>query len=501
MMNFKKKYKTKGKTCYNESGGYRMKKEKKQKNSKYSLLKVIGIAFVLFAILTWIVPAGVYSGMIYSEYSEGTNPVGLFGLFVNPTYSFGIFVQYFLVFLAIGGFYGVLNKTGAYGNFVSKLSKKLAKHKKICLVGIAVLLTLLSAIIGNSIALFVLVPLFIAILMNVGYDKITSLAATVGAILVGVIGSIFGTDVVFISFLGTEVFKGIWFKVIFFCLVTILYSFFLLYRSGQIKFGKKKKANKEEVLETKEVEIPLFEQVENKRSSLPFLIIYILTCVLILIGTLNWDYTFKVTLFTDFHTALTEIGWLSKLLGGIPAIGYFGNYDITAILLIATFIIKWLYSVKLDTFIDAFQEGAKKMLKPAIYVMLASVIFAVMVNDNYNISATISNWLFKMPEQLFTLMMILLGYVGGFFFNDFPYLVNSFYGALSTFEASTYPVMQILLQTGYGMAMLSLPVSVILVAGLKYLNVSYKEWMKYIYQFLLVIFVLVIIFALIALAI
>ena len=45
--------------------------------------------------------------------------------------------------------------------------------------------------------------------------------------------------------------------------------------------------------------------------------------------------------------------------------------------------------------------------------------------------------------------------------------------------------------------MLILPVSVVLVAGLKFLNVSYKEWIKYIWKLLLQLFVAIILFGLI----
>ena len=478
-----------------------MKKEKKQKNSKYKLLKVIGIAFLLFVILTWFIPSGVFSGSSYSEFADGTSPIGLFGLFQNPLYSFGIFAQYFLVFLAIGGFYGVLNKTGAYSKIVEKITKLFKKHKTLCLILTIILFALLTSLVGNPIVMFIFVPYALTILMNVGYKKVTSLAATVGSILVGLMGSIFGTDVVFISFLNLEPFTGIVTKIIFFVLITTVYILFLLFKNGNLRLKKKNKKIEETAIEKEEIEIPLYEHFENEKSIIPLFVILILVSLFILVGTLNWEYNFGITFFQNLYTSITEISWLSKILGTLPVVGYFGNYDIAATLLLVTFIIKWVYSIKFDEFIDSFVNGAKVMLKPAIYVILASTIFAVMVNNSYNISATITNWFLGLNESLFTVMFTLIGYVGGFFFNDFPYLINSMYGALATFDSSNYTIMSILLQSGYSLAMLSLPVSVVLIAGLKYLNVSYKEWMKYIYQFLLIAFVLIIAFALIIMAI
>ena len=55
---------------------------KKEKNSKYGLLKVLGISFLVFAVLSWIIPSGSYNG---STFTAGeTDPVGLYGLFISP---------------------------------------------------------------------------------------------------------------------------------------------------------------------------------------------------------------------------------------------------------------------------------------------------------------------------------------------------------------------------------------------------------------------------------
>ena len=477
-----------------------MKKVKFKNNSKYSLLKVLFITFILFTVLAWIIPAGSFSGSTYTESADGTLPVGIFGLFTSPLYSFGIFAQYFLVFLSIGGFYGVLNKTGVYSRLVDNISKKFENHKGIYLALTTVLFALLSAIVGNQIVLFTLIPFAVSILMKLGFNKVTSLAATVGAILIGVAGSIFGNDVVFISFFGSKVFTGLLMKTIFFGIITLLYVLFLLYQSGLLL--KKHKKNNTENSDRKEDEvIPLYEKIETKKSSLPLLVIFIIMILLLLIGCMNWDYTFGVNYFIELDSKLGEIGWLSSLFGALPIIGYFGNYDVAAIILLFTFLIKWIYSIKFDEFIDSFVAGVKQMIMPAVYAILASVIFGFMVNNSYNISTTITNFILGMNEKLYVLTITLVGFVGGFFFNDLPYLVNSMHGALSAYSSHDVSVMGILLQSGYALAMLCLPVSVALIAGLNYLNVSYKQWLKYIYKFLLLLFVVIVIFGLIALAI
>ena len=479
-----------------------MKKDKSKRSSKYSLLKAIGIAFLIFAVLSWIIPAGTISSGTYTKNTDGKIPVGLFGLFSNPLYSFGIFAQYFLLLLSIGGLYGVLNKTGVYTKIVDNFGSSVEKHKKLWLIVITFLLALISSIVGNQIVLFILVPFFVAVLMKGGFNKVTSIAATAGAIIIGVAGSIFGNDVIYISFFKAEVFTGTITKIIYFVLITTLYILFLLLQNKMLS-KKEKKLDIKDLDIFKSEEIPLYEKNESNKSSVPLIIMGIILLLIVFIGCINWTYTFDVSFFTELDTKINDISWLPKVFGTLPVMGYFGNYDVAAVILIFTFIIKWLYSIKFDEFVDAFKDGMKQMVTPAVYAILASTIFAVMVNSSTgaNISTTISNSILGISDKFYVLTVTLLGFVGGFFFNDLAYLTNSIYSLLATYGSASVTIMGILLQTGYAIAMLCLPVSVVLVAALKYLNVSYKEWMKYIYKFLLAMFVLVIVFGLIALAV
>ena len=94
--------------CYNYCGGNIMK--------KHNLLKAILIAFLVAVVLSWIVPTGSFSSSTYT--SGGTVPVGIINLFRLPVMTMQTFVQYTIVLLAIGAFYGVLNKTGVYDDIV-----------------------------------------------------------------------------------------------------------------------------------------------------------------------------------------------------------------------------------------------------------------------------------------------------------------------------------------------------------------------------------------------
>lgn len=485
---------------------------KKEKNNKYELLKVLGITFLIFVGLTILIPAGSYSN---GKFTLGeVSPVGLYGLFLNPLYSFGIFAQYILVFLAIGGFYGILNRTGAYSKLLDSITKKFENNKKLFLILIIVLFALFSSLVGSQIALFIFVPFAIALLMTLGYDKITSLAATVGSILIGIVGSTYGTGVIFKSFLGMNANSGILYKAIFFGVVTALYTLFILKKSKcvskeeivETKKGRKKKNEVVASEKKEEIFIPLYEKTDNNRSIIPLIVMLVVLALVILGGMFNWYYTFGIEWFDNIYKAIMsfEIGGtaiFAKIIGEIPQFGSFGNYDLAAILLIGSVLIGWIYGTKMEEFVDSFVKGAKEMLLPSIYVIFASIIFSVMINSNGNICFTIINFLFEMVQGFNVIVISLVGIVGSAFYNEFPYLLNGIYGVLSNYDAVVYPAMSIILNATYGLTMLILPVSITLIAGLKYMNVSYRDWVKYIWKFLLVILGISILFAGITLSI
>ena len=468
-----------------------MKKEKKS----FDLLIALGIVFGIYVILSYIIPVGYYNSSTFS--SGETDPVGLVGIFKAPLYSVAIFVQYLVVFLSIGGLYAVMSKTGVYSKVIDSIVKKFSKKKTLFLIISIISFALLASLSGLPIVVFALVPFVSAIILLLGYDKVTALASTVGAILVGIMGSTYGNALVFKSFFGLNANKGIVYK---FGLLAVLVFLLIMFVIGKNKSLTKK----EEIKETKKSKKTKKEEViVEPVIEAPLIIIFIVLMVVSFVGMYNWYYSFGIDLFNKISTSISKfkiggIAIFSKLLGTFTEIGQWGNYEFAALILFATVIIAWVYSIKPSEAIETYFEGIKSMLKTSIYVALACVIFAIMVNSsNGTLSATISNFILGLSKSFNVLLVSLTGMVGGFFFNDFPYLVNSMYGGLIAFEESALPAISIILQSAYGFVMFILPVSVVLVAGLKFLDVSYKDWMKYIWKLLLQLFVVVILFGLI----
>lgn len=468
---------------------------------KNGLLKAIIITFIAFVVLSWIIPAG------YDQYGEfvemGTAPIGLTDIIKYPivTFTSSVFVLTAVIVLLIGGLYGVLNKTGVYSKIVEGITKKF-KGKKTFLVISIILFAVLASLTGLTLPLFVLVPFFVAVILSLGFNKITALLSTVGAILVGNMGSTYGFNINgYISyFFGSDINESIIYRIILFIILTGALLVFVL-KTSKIEIAKKKSSKKEEKTEenSKNEMIPLYERnISKEKSVTPLVVLGILTFIMILVGMFNWYEAFGIELFNNVHTAITEFeisGYplFSNLIGAMDAIGYWTNYDFAVILIIFTLLIAWLYGIKGKELKEAILKGMKEMLPVAIYTVIASVIFYLMnINSNSYYSstffATIVDFLFNAVDKFNVFIMMIVSTIGSLLYNDFPYMLNATYGQISTLYADNISIIGVIMQSVHGLVMLIAPTSVILVAGLKLLDIPYGEWFKNVWKYLVIAF-------------
>lgn len=459
---------------------------------KDGILKAIGILFLIYVVASWIIPVGYYS----TEFtSSGTLPVGLVDLIKYPIINLtsSVFILMAICILFIGGLYAVLNKTGVYSKLVDGIVKKFKKNSNTFLIISILVFSILSSITALTLPLFAMVPLFIAVILLLGYSKIVALLSTVGAILVGNLASTYGFNISgYINyFYETGINTNIMFKIILFVLLVGALIMFVLKLSE-----KKSKYTKDETLE-----IPFYEKNTAKtktKKPLAMIILLVTLMVLVLVGMYNWKYGLNVDVFDNIHSAVTEFeikGYpiFANIIGGIDALGYWSNYEFALILVVASLVIGLLFKLKLSDIIDSFIDGCKKMVPVALYVLFANIIFLLMnSNSEGTMFGTIANFMFTKLSSLGNLSVGIVSAIGSLFYNDFPYMINMIYSQVGTLFESV-DVATFIQQTIHGLLMLVLPTSTILIAGLKYLNVSYKEWLKNVWKYLLIALIIIIV--------
>lgn len=457
---------------------------------KNSVIKAILFTFLVYVVLSWIIPAGGYSaeGFVKGEpLPTGLSFIFFFPLLTLCEYSYAIIG---IVVLLIGALYGVMNKTGVYQKLVEGTVKKFNGKEKVFLIISIIIFALLASLTNLTLPLIIMVPFFVAVILMLGYNKMTALLSTVGAILVGNMGTIFGYNYIN-SLLELKNTQNIVAQIALFVLLTTVLLIFVIKTSKIEKVEKKKGRKSTKKKETEEVQeeviIPLYKKVEeSKKSSKPLLIVLILTIVISLVAMFDWAGVLgvKETIFTTLHTKINEIQVnnypiFANLLGtSVGELGSWANIHLAMIIIITILVIGFVYNLKVRETFDAAVEGMKEVLSVAVVAVLANILLLIVTNSSAvffgTIFNSISNAFEKIPEIGFTINSA----IGSVAYNESMHLINALYGTINTVDIKEMPQYIYIMQVMLGFVMMLVPTSVGLVIGLQYLDISFKEWFK-----------------------
>ena len=107
----------------------------------------------------------------------------------------------------------------------------------------------------------------------------------------------------------------------------------------------------------------------------------------------------------------------------------------------------------------------------------------------YTIFPTIANYLFGLANGFNVITFGLISFIGSLLYNDLPYLLSAIYDPITSIYSSSASVMGIIVQSIHGLVQFIAPTSVLLVVGLKYFDIDYKDWFKNTYKFLFTVLV------------
>ncbi len=449
---------------------------------KNTMFKIIAIMAMVAYVLSWIIPASSASGS--SIASLGLKRVSLYNIIEYPYLALQFFLQPLLFILAVGGLYGVLSETGKYRNKLEKIAKSMKGKETLFLVLTAFVLAALSSVFGLNLMLFIFIPALIGIILLMGYNKITAFLTTFISPLIGVIGSTYGVYVTgYINqIVGTTFETEIVAKVALFVISFVIFTAFL------IKYANKTR-NKGQVNE-EELTLLLGEKKQSKKASWPLFVVMGLLFVLLILGYTDWQSVFGTTFFTDLHTTLTvdftigDHAILGYLFDGLTNFGKWYYSEIIVMIIIASIILSFVYDLKIDNGLKAFGKGVVSLLKPALIVIFAYVM--VLVSAYHPYIVTITDWIVTLISktsgvfgQIIYIIMTSLNTVLSSVFNvEMLYVVQSTLPYLSSVYSETANSLAIITQSIYGLTSFVAPTSTMMLLGLTYLGISYKEWLK-----------------------
>ena len=527
---------------------------------KHNTLKVVLITLCAFLVCSWIFTSAYYSG---GYVDQGRVQMGLFDIFSYPTTALSYFGYISLYVLAIGMFYGVLNKISAYRVLIDKLAKSFKGKEKIAVAVIMSILAIITSFAGLNVALLLVFPFIISLVLVMGYDKIVAALTTVGGVIVGYMGTTFAYNNtnILVQALGIKVTTGIVYKIVILVLgLAVLIFNTIMYINK--KMPKKTKDNSKDL----DIYVPTAVNAkESKNTKIwPLVVILDLVLIIAILGFIPWASVFNVTIFDDVTTNITGfnipsyVGLLillliinivlfakkqnrhayiidaaavivtlviligrfvvkaakfkeltkaltsnfaifGKFLGNVNSFGNWSLTEISLLAIVSALVLALIYKVKLDDVLDGIVEGIKKAIMPAVFVLL--VYLGLVIVTYHPFQLPIYKSIFGLTKGFNVFTSTIVAILATVFNSDPIYVFNSVILYLTSLvtDTSVYPVIWILYQSVSGLTMLVAPTSLVLVVTLYYLDIPYGKWLKTVWKLVVEILVVLLIVCTIAL--
>ena len=420
---------------------------------KHNTVKVVLITLLVFVLLTWILPTAYFQT---SYVTQGRIQMGLFDIVNYPMTALQYFGYVPVYVLIVGGFYGVLNCISAYRILLDKLANKFKSHSMIAIS----IIMILFAVIGLNYGLLLFFPFVISLVFLMGYDKIVAIFTTVGSVCVGLMGTTlaYNNTGVLASVLSLDVYDGIVTKIIILVLGLIL----LIFNTMKAKDSKNVKV-------------------------WPLVLVLDVLLLIMILAFISWSGVFKLDIFDTATSAVTgfKIGGFTlfgKLLGTVNSFGNWSLTELNLCILMATILLALIYKIKFNDLLQKFIKGGKEALQPAVILLL---IYTGLVIVTYHpFQLVIYKSIIELTKGFNAFTASLVAMLASIFNADPMYTFNSAVPYLVSIvkDKNVYTIIWVIFQSIYGFVMLLAPTSVVLMATLAYLNVSFKEWFKNIWK-------------------
>ena len=156
---------------------------------KHNIFKILTIVILVSIVLSYFIPG---TTMGYGSVEKGTIlPVTFANTFTNSITSFSAFITLFIYILVIGVFYAVLKKTDRYETLVDNTASVFDKNKGLFVVITVFALGLSTLFTGELYSMLIFIPFLISVLKKLGFNKYTSILATVGSTILGFSGTLY----------------------------------------------------------------------------------------------------------------------------------------------------------------------------------------------------------------------------------------------------------------------------------------------------------------------
>ena len=484
--------------------------EKKKLMSPISILMLV---IVLAAVATWLIPAGRYDRLSYTEgksfsyntisgdkelplsqqtldslhiniplesFQNGsiTKPVSVPGTYKKTSpqpQGFmeilqaplkGIYdsIEVILFILVLGGFIQVFNETGAMVKGIAALSKSMKGREAWLIIILSFLFALGGASFGMAEEGFAFYPLLIPIFLAAGYDLLVPVAVIFGGTQLGTLASFTNpfSTIIASNAAGINWADGVMERCIMFGIVAIIYIWYV------VRYAQKVKKNPQASLVYGVTQSELLSKPAATDSNNTVL-----------------DGKKKILLALFFITFVT-------MIYGVMNLGWWLT-EMSTLFVGVSILFALILRMKESDFVHQFIKGSESLLAVAFIVGVARGVSIVLTDGAISDSIIFhaANLAGQMPPALFIIMLLLIYMLFSLFISSssgMAVLTMPIMGSLALLV--NVPGREIVNAYLFGMGIVGFvsPTGLILPA-LAITNVSMKAWLKFIYPILILLFI------------
>ncbi|CAH2714478.1 hypothetical protein BACCIP111895_01641 [Neobacillus rhizosphaerae] len=467
----------------------------------YTLLFLI---IVVIAALTWVIPGGHYDTKVdkatqqeipiagsYQQLSpEKQTPQGLWEVLNAPINGFFDAKDIALFVLVIGGFLGVVMKTGAIDAGIARVIGKLKGREQWLIPILMVLFAIGGSTYGMAEETIAFYPILIPVLIAAGYDALTAVSIVALGAGIGCLGSTvnpFATGIAS-GFAGVSIGDGIGLRLIILVVTLIVTIIFVMRYAKKVKDDPSKsmianmKAENEQHFLSQTT-----DEVKFTGRHKAVLWVFGLTFVVMILGVIPWANKFNITIFEDMTKAVAKIPFIGKLLGGMLPLGDWWFGELTMLFLTSSIIIAFIYKMRESEFTSTFVNGARDLLGVALIIGISRGITVVM--DGGGMTSTVLHWGEGMLENMGSVLFTNLSFL---FYLPLSFLVPSTSGLatlsmpimapLADFAGIGRDLVITAYQSASGIVNLVTPTSAVIMGALAIARIPYGTYLKHVWK-------------------
>ena len=447
-----------------------------------SAYTVLFLIILLMTALTWVIPSGAY------DYGPDGEPIAgsyhrvenekqpLSAVVMAPLEGLYEAIDIAAFILMVGGFLGVVSKTGAIDAGISNIIRKLRGREKLLIPILMCAFALGGTTFGMAEETIAFYPLVLPIVVAAGYDTVTGVAIILLGAGVGVIGSTvnpFATGIA-AGFAGVTLGEGMLLRVAMLLLLLALAVWFVMAYAQRVKDDPARSV----VADRRSEHLTHFgalRQEERQLTATQKLALTLFSVTFLVM-------VYAVIPFDDMGLPLPALGWWFPQL--------------SALFLAAAVITGLACRLGEENIISAFISGAAELLGVAFIIGISRGITVIM--NNGKITDTILSWgesaLSGAGPLTFTALVYLIYFPLSFLIpstSGLATLSMPVMAPLADFAGVGRDVIITAFQSACGLVNLLTPTSAVVMGALAIGRISYDRWLKFAWKYLVMAFVLI----------